>query len=173
MMYEAFQLTLNQVSGSIGQDAMSMELLCIIDVSHRIDKNISKIASIAISFFFLKWQKATVHIKHKKPPTFLILKQFWLGANLWNDKLLPKIFLQRIKGLNLFHLHFQLWNEFCLKKGNMLVQGPLLQIVRCTNTFTHYIFLLLSLLYTTKPVSLERERIIYIYSNFIIPCLWH
>lgn len=52
MMYEAFQLTLNQVSGSIGQDAMSMELLCIIDVSHRIDKNISKIASIAISFFF-------------------------------------------------------------------------------------------------------------------------
>lgn len=52
MMYEAFQLTLNQVSGSIGQHAMSMELLCVIDVSHRIDKNISKIASIAISFFF-------------------------------------------------------------------------------------------------------------------------
>lgn len=52
MMYEAFQLTLNQVSGSIGQDAMSMELLCIIDVSHRIDKNMSKIASIAISVFF-------------------------------------------------------------------------------------------------------------------------
>lgn len=52
MMYEAFQLTLNQVSGSIGQDAMSMELLCIIDVSHRIDKNMSKIASIAISGFF-------------------------------------------------------------------------------------------------------------------------
>lgn len=52
MMYEAFQLTLNQVSGSIGQDAMSMELLCIIDVSHRIDKNINKIASIAIYFFF-------------------------------------------------------------------------------------------------------------------------
>lgn len=49
MMYEAFQLTLNQVSGSIGQDAMSMELLCIIDVSHRIDKNISKIASIAFT----------------------------------------------------------------------------------------------------------------------------
>lgn len=91
MMYEAFQLTLNQVSGSIGQDAMSMELLCIIDVSHRRDKNISKIASIAISFFSpLKWQKAPVHIKHKKPPMFLILKQFWLGENLGNDKLLPK-----------------------------------------------------------------------------------
>lgn len=48
MMYEAFQLTLNQVSGSIGQDAMSMEPLCIIDVSHRIDKNIIKIALVAI-----------------------------------------------------------------------------------------------------------------------------
>lgn len=92
MMYEAFQLTLNQVSESIGQDAMSMELLCIIDVSHRIDKNISKIASIAIPFFFfpLKWQKAPALIKHKRPPVFPILKQFWLGANLGNWNILTK-----------------------------------------------------------------------------------
>lgn len=108
MMYEAFQLTLNQVSGSIGQDAMSMELLCIIDDSHRIDKNISKIASIVISgffffFFSLKWQKAAVHIKHKKPPMFLILKQFWLGANLGNDKPLPnQYFYMEHNGLSWF-----------------------------------------------------------------------
>lgn len=77
MMYEAFQLTLNQVSGSIGQDAMSMELLCVIDVSHRIDKNINKIASIAISFFFpLKWQKASALIKHKRPPMFWFSNSF-------------------------------------------------------------------------------------------------
>lgn len=80
MMYEAFQLTLNQVSASIGQDAMSMELLCIIDVSHRIDKNINKIASIAIYFFFsLKWQKA--------PALTRGLQCFWFSNSLDLEKI--------------------------------------------------------------------------------------
>lgn len=60
-MYEAFLLTLNQVTGPIGCDTMSMKLLCVIDVSHGIDKNIIKIAFVAIYiFFFHKWQKASV-----------------------------------------------------------------------------------------------------------------
>lgn len=52
MMYEAFLLTLNQVTGPIGCDTMSMKLLCVIDVSHGIDKNITKIAFVAIYIFF-------------------------------------------------------------------------------------------------------------------------
>ena len=52
MIYEAFLLTLNQVTGSIGCNTMSMKLLCVIDVSHRIDKNIIKIAFVAIYIFF-------------------------------------------------------------------------------------------------------------------------
>lgn len=109
MMYEAFQLTLNQVSGSIGQDAMSIELLCIIDVSHRIDKNISQIASIAISIFFsLNDKKTPVHIKHKKPPTFLIVS-FDLGQIYeMRNYCKKKKKLQRTKWLNLFHLYFEL-----------------------------------------------------------------
>ena len=59
-MYEAFLLTLNQVTGPIGCDTMSMKLLCVIDVSHGIDKNIIKIALVAIYIFFHKWQKASV-----------------------------------------------------------------------------------------------------------------
>lgn len=51
-MYEAFLLTLNQVTGPIGCDTMSMKLLCVIDVSHGIDKNITKIAFVAIYIFF-------------------------------------------------------------------------------------------------------------------------
>lgn len=52
MMYEAFLLTLNQVTGPIGCNTMSMKLLYVIDVSHRIDKNIIKIAFVAIYIFF-------------------------------------------------------------------------------------------------------------------------
>lgn len=57
MMYEIRLLTLNQVTGPIGYDTMSMELLCVIDVSHRIDKNIIKIASVAIYIFFIHGEK--------------------------------------------------------------------------------------------------------------------
>lgn len=124
MMYEAFRLTLNQVTGSIGQDAMSMELLCIIDDSHRIDKNISKIASIVISvFFFLKWQKAPVHIKHKKSPMFPILKQFWLGANLGNDKPLPnQYFYMEQNGLTCFAYIFICGVSFASKRETCLLK---------------------------------------------------
>lgn len=51
MMNEAFPLSLNQVTGPIGCDTMSMELLCVIDVSHGIDKNIIKIAFVTIYIF--------------------------------------------------------------------------------------------------------------------------
>ena len=62
-MYEAFPLTLNQVTGPIGCDTMSMKLLCVIDVSHRIDKNIIKIAFVAIYIFFFINGK-----RHQSPP---------------------------------------------------------------------------------------------------------
>jgi len=125
MMYEAFQLTLNQVSGSIGQDAMSIELLCIIDVSHRIDKNISKIASIAISFFFsLNGKKTPVHIKHKKPPTSD--SQFCLGADLLNEKLLKKKNKYREhNSLTCFTCIFNCEMSFGYKRENILIQVPL------------------------------------------------
>lgn len=58
MMDEAFPLSLSQVTGPIGCDTMSMELLCVIDVSHGIDKNIIKIAFVPFTFFLHKWGKA-------------------------------------------------------------------------------------------------------------------
>lgn len=60
MMYEAHLLTLNQVTGPIGCDTMSMELLCVIDVSHRMDKNIIKIAFVDIYIFFIAGEKTSV-----------------------------------------------------------------------------------------------------------------
>lgn len=62
MMYEAFLLTLNQVTGPIGCDTMSMKLLCVIDVSHGIDKNIIKIAFVTIYIFFINGKR------HHSPP---------------------------------------------------------------------------------------------------------
>lgn len=127
MMYEAFQLTLNQVSGSIGQDAMSIELLCIIDVSHRIDKNISQIASIAISIFFsLNDKKTPVHIKHKKPPTFLIvsfdLGQIYEMRNYCKKK---KKNYKEQNGLTCFTCILNCEMSFDYKRENVLIQGPL------------------------------------------------
>lgn len=127
MMYEAFQLTLNQVSGSIGQDAMSIELLCVIDVSHRIDKNISQIASIAISIFFsLNDKKTPVHIKHKKPPTFLIvsfdLGQIYEMRNYCKKK---KKNYKEQNGLTCFTCISNCEMSFDYKRENVLIQGPL------------------------------------------------
>lgn len=127
MMYEAFQLTLNQVSGSIGQDAMSIELLCVIDVSHRIDKNISQIASIAISIFFsLNDKKTPVHIKHKKPPTFLIvsfdLGQIYEMRNYCKKK---KKNYKEQNGLTCFTCILNCEMSFAYKRENVLIQGPL------------------------------------------------
>lgn len=141
MMYEAFQLTLNQVSGSIGQDAMSMELLCIIDVSHRIDKNINKIASIAIYFFFPSNDK-----RHQPLLNTRSLQCFWFFLTWrkfrkleYTDK---TIFTYEKNGLAPFTYIFICGNNFFLQKRNLLTLGPLLQIGRHMSIlFTIFLFI--------------------------------
>lgn len=48
---------------------MSMKLLCVIDVSHGIDKNIIKIAFVAIYIFFISGER------HQSPPAKRVRQQ--------------------------------------------------------------------------------------------------
>lgn len=62
MMYEASTLPWTQVTGPIARGAMSMKLLCVMDVSHGIDRNIIKIAFVTIYIFFINGKR------HPSPP---------------------------------------------------------------------------------------------------------